>query len=69
MNAVSAFVDRLASRLYGRTAIEAQRLAECIKCHRDMRSVALSSVDEAEYGITALCPDCWASIFPDGDES
>lgn len=56
--------DAMARNLFGRSAIEAIRLGECIRCAEMVTPDAWPEVDRREYDITALCPTCWDVLFP-----
>lgn len=57
-----------ARRLFGKTALDAIRLGECIRCAETVAPDAWADVDRREYFITALCPTCWDVLFPEADD-
>lgn len=61
------FPAMLARRLWGRTADQARRASRCIRCWRLVDPAALPDIDRREYAISALCPECFAAIFPEED--
>jgi len=57
----------LAFQLWGRTAADARRARRCIRCWQPVDLAALPDIDRREYAISALCPECFAAIFPEED--
>ena len=39
----------------------------CIRCWQPVDLAALPDIDRREYAISALCPECFAAIFPEED--
>jgi hypothetical protein len=44
------------------TRVQALDLGCCIRCGADVNPTGLGDEDRREYGISALCPICWAQI-------
>lgn len=60
--------DAMAHNLFGRAALDAIRLGECIRCAETVAPDAWPEAEGREYFITALCPTCWSVLFPEDDD-
>jgi hypothetical protein len=65
---VSDALDALARRLYGCSRSEAQAAGVCINCKRKVNPVDLTPTDRKEYGLSALCPQCFAMLEKEEEE-
>lgn len=65
---LQTMLDGMAERQFGMTSARAQELGCCIRCRRDVSPALLTDIDRREYGMTAICPQCWDEIHPEGDD-
>lgn len=49
------------------TRIEALVLGCCAKCGQDVNPAGMDHLDAMEYGISALCPECYGLAVGDDD--
>ena len=64
----SAFLAALGRRLFGMTADEAHRLGCCVRCRRDVNPREMATLDQNEWLLSGLCPECFDYLTPAEDE-
>jgi DNA-directed RNA polymerase subunit RPC12/RpoP len=57
------FKQELAMKAFGMTREEALKKWKCINCKEEVDYNNFSEIDQHEYYISALCPDCWEEIL------
>ena len=63
------FLDSFAKRLFSMTARQAWLRGICIRCKEAVSPSEWELDDQAEYWISALCPDCFLAIMgPEDDD-
>lgn len=56
---------KMGLRMFGMTAEQARKRGCCIRCKHGVDPDTLGEIDSYEYAISAICPDCWAELFPE----
>lgn len=68
MTGLRALLDTLAVNAFGKTRSEAHRDSICIRCSEQVDVGKLSDTGWKEYGISGVCPQCFADLFPEDEE-
>ena len=66
--ALSRWLDGFAAGLFGISAARAHALGCCVRCRRDVSPRDLPVLDQNEWYLSGLCPECYSALMPEEDD-
>lgn len=63
MNGIDALLDVIATELFGMSRSDALAKGLCVRCQLPVAGRDWTGGDVAEWGRSALCPECLEAVF------